>query len=197
MSKKYIATLLLLLSTSFLIVSCGNKNSNIKTLSPNTSNTKNSDNSEINISKENDLVTNDVRIYYYDIQNDTMTYINKTIEIKDKAIATSLFNELKRSPAEGFLPSISNDVSLNSANLVKEENMIKLDFSSNLINTQNLGSGAESNTLKAICNTFGSFFNVDKVMITLDGSPYSSGHILMNEGEWFEVDLTNATELVK
>lgn len=64
-----------------------------------------------------------------------------------------------------------------------------------LIVLLNLGSGAETNTLKAICNTFGDYFNVSNVIINLDDKPYTSGHILMKDGDSFKVDTNNSIEL--
>ena len=127
--------------------------------------------------------------------SDNIVYINSIIEVEGDQSANALINELKKSPNEDIQPALSSDITLNSYTIDNENSIITLDFSSNFVSAQNLGAGAESSTLAAICNTFGSYFNVENVIITLDGKPYSSGHILMTEGETFKVDLTNPVEL--
>lgn len=137
----------------------------------------------------------DAKIYYYDAVSDKIVYINTTIKVNDDNVAKVLVDELKKSPNTEISPSLSNEITLNSSSLDKDKSTITIDFSSNFVSAQNLGGGAESSILTAIVNTFGSYFNVENVVITLDGKPYSSGHILMNEGEAFKVNLNDAIEL--
>lgn len=205
--KKKILAILLSLSIPFSLISCKNPSEKIKddgnkvNTSTNvvdketTSKDKNdNDNNKENESKESVKEAN-AKIYYYDVVTDKVVYINKVIEIEDNKTATALVNELKKSPNDDISPSISSEIILNSANVDKDTSTITVDFSSNFVRAQNLGAGAESSTLTAICNTFGSYFNVDNVIITLDGKPYSSGHILKAEGEAFKVDLKSSIEL--
>lgn len=206
--KKKLLALLITTIFSFSLISCSktiSENDNID----NTPITENSDkendkvstpsenNDSSSIDNENEILTESANIYYYDVVNDKIVYLSKTIEIKNKEVATALINELKKSPTQDISPAIDSDITLKSATLDSSSNTIKLDFSSNFVIEQNLGSGPESSTLKAICNTFGNYFNVSKVIITLDGKPYSSGHIIKGEGEAFDVDLNNSTELNK
>lgn len=152
-------------------------------------------NADINNTANKDEIKKDVNIYYYDVITDKIVYINKTITIKGKAVGTALVNALKESPNSDISPSIANEITLKSAKLDKENDTISLDFSANFISAQNLGSGAESKTLTAICNTFGDYYDINNVIITLEGKPYSSGHILMSEGEAFKVNLENTSKL--
>ena len=61
-----------------------------------------------------------------------------------------------------------------------------IDFSEEFLSEMNSGSTQESGVLNSVANTVGNYFQVQKVIITMDGSPYSSGHILMKEGEAFD-----------
>lgn len=200
MNKKFTAIIISLL-IGFSMVSCqnGDKDNNISEKNNTGSFSNNNDDSKNNINNSNnessEIVSDDARIYYYDVVIDKIVYINKTIEIKDKATATALINELKKSPNSDISPAISNDISLISAKVNDENDTITLNFSSNFVEAQNLGSGAETNTLKAICNTFGDYFNVSNVIINLDDKPYTSGHILMKDGDSFKVDTNNSIEL--
>lgn len=208
MKKRIIATLISLF-IPFSMISCGSevnnsKNNTASNISNNETTITEEDNNKDtnnttnkNNSNSNEITTADAKIYYYDVVTDKIVYINKTIEIENKAVATALVNELKKAPSEEIAAAISNDISLISAEVNKEKDTVTIDFSSNFVKAQNLGSGAESSTLYAICDTFGDYFKVNNVIITLEGKPYTSGHILMKEGDTFKVDLTNTIELTK
>lgn len=206
--KKKLLALLFITIFSFSIISCSQAISENDTSinTPSTENTdkevttkpNTSDNDTLNTNdNENEIITEKANIYYYDVITDKIVYIKTSIEIKNKEVATALVNELKKSPTDDIPPSINENISLKSANLDKNSDVITLDFSSNFVKEQNLGAGSESSTLEAICNTFGDYFNVSKVIITLDGKPYSSGHIVKNEGDTFDVNLDSAVELTK
>ena len=205
MKKKVLATILSL-SLPFLLIACtdSNKEENLSnkptieeettTTTPTTNDEKNNEDVD-NANNKDEAKEEDVNPYYYDVITDKIVYINKTITIKGKAVGTALVNALKESPNSDISPSIANEITLKSAKLDKENDTISLDFSANFISAQNLGSGAESKTLTAICNTFGDYYDINNVIITLEGKPYSSGHILMSEGEAFKVNLENTSKL--
>lgn len=211
MKKKVLATILSL-SLPFLLMACADSNkeenlsnkptiveesnNNITNDEKNNEDIDNSDNEDIyNSDNKDEAKEEDVKLYYYDVITDKIVYINKTITIEGKAVGTALVNALKESPNSNISPSIADEITLKSAKLDKENDTISLDFSANFISVQNLGSGAESKTLKAICNTFGDYYDVNNVIITIEGNTYSSGHILMNEGEAFKVNLEDASKL--
>lgn len=200
--KKKIIAILLSLSIPFSMISCKEstkntdiQNNNLASSANESSDTTDSNNESNNVDSKENIKEENANIYYYDAVTDKIVYINKVIEVKEKMTATALVDELKKAPNDDIAPAISNEINLNSANIDEENSTIIIDFSSNFVQAQNLGSGAESSTLKAICNTFGSYFKVADVIITLDGEPYSSGHILMSEGESFKVDLANSVPL--
>lgn len=202
MKKKVLATILSL-SLPFLLMACtdSNKEENLsnKPIIEEESNNTTSDeknNEDIdNVDNKDEAKEENVNLYYYDVVTDKIVYINKTITIEGKAVGTALVNALKESPNSDISPSIANEITLKSAKLDKENDTISLDFSANFISAQNLGSGAESNTLTAICNTFGDYYDVNNVIITIEGNTYSSGHILMKEGEAFKVNLEDTSKL--
>jgi hypothetical protein len=59
----------------------------------------------------------------------------------------------------------------------------------------NAGAGYESMILQSIVNTLGGYYGVDQVYLTVEGEPYSSGHIAMKKGEFFKVNLNNSVEI--
>lgn len=207
--KKHILAISLSLLIPFSLISCSssaeaqnkekNKVNNSTAINNDSTSSKenNSSSSETTTEKNTEEDTEKeemAKIYFYDVISDKIVYINTNIKVNGDA-SNALVEELKKSPDTEISPSLASDISLNSTNLNNENSTITLDFSSNFISSQNLGSGAESRNITAICNTFGSYYNVENVIITLDGKPYSSGHILMNPGEAFKVNLEDTVEL--
>ena len=70
----------------------------------------------------------------------------------------------------------------------RQDGIAEIDFSSELIDEMNAGAGVESMILQAMVNTIGDYYDVEEVLFTVEGEPYSSGHILLEEGETMRVD---------
>lgn len=64
-----------------------------------------------------------------------------------------------------------------------------------LVSEMNAGAAYETMILQCITNTLGIYYGVKKVYLTVEGKPYSSGHIEMKKGVPFIVDLKDAVEL--
>ena len=75
---------------------------------------------------------------------------------------------------------------------LNKDNVVYLDFTKELVSEMNAGASYENMILQSITNTFGNYYGVEKVYITVEGSPYASGHYLMKKGEFFTVDLKNS-----
>jgi spore germination protein GerM len=78
---------------------------------------------------------------------------------------------------------------------LNKDNRVYVDFTKELVSEMNAGSGFESMILQCITNTLGAYYGADKVYITIEGIPYSSGHIMMKKGEAFTVDYKNSVEV--
>ena len=203
--KKSLLAISLSLLIPFSLISCSksteagqNENNEVSNSTGINNSTSSENNTSTDDKKDSETVEikdTEAKIYYYDVVSDKIVYINTTIKVNGNNASELLVDELKKSPGTDISPSLSSEVTLNSSNLDKDKSKITLDFSSNFVSSQNLGAGAESSTLTAISNTFCDYFDVKNVVITLDGKPYTSGHILMNEGEAFEVNLEDAVEL--
>ncbi|MBP1755569.1 MAG: hypothetical protein H6Q59_1967 [Firmicutes bacterium] len=99
----------------------------------------------------------------------------------------------KEPPKDTYLPLMSKNTKLNSLTL-EEGNILHVDFSRAFVDEMNAGAGYELRILQSVANTLGNYFGISKVRITLDGKPYESGHILMNEGEVFEVSMEDVVQ---
>ena len=70
---------------------------------------------------------------------------------------------------------------------LNQDNNLYIDLNEAFLTEMNVGSGMEEAILQSIVNTFGHYYGVEKVSLTIDNKLYSSGHISMEKGEFFNV----------
>ncbi|MCJ7690301.1 MAG: GerMN domain-containing protein [Clostridiaceae bacterium] len=130
--------------------------------------------------------------FYYPNGNDGMNYTTaKELSFNTNDITRKVFEKnFKEVPSKDVGRLISTNTKIKSLYLNKD-NMVYVDFSKEFTQEMNAGSGYESQILQCIANTLGDYYMVKKVYITVEGKPYSSGHILMKKGEAFVVDHKN------
>jgi hypothetical protein len=113
-------------------------------------------------------------------------FVDKTVTLKTgENINDFIVTEF----VEGGL--ISANTKLNDLWIKPDSDVANIDFSEQFVTEMNAGTTKESGVLMSVANTIGNYFQVQKVVITLDGEPYSSGHILMNKGEAFDTTYQN------
>ncbi len=148
----------------------------------------------IKIQSNTPLIQN-IKFYYPNVFEDKIYFTNKQISFNTNDITKIIIeNAFKDLTNEKFGKVLSTNAKIKSLYLNKD-NKVYIDFTKELISEMNAGSGYESMILQSITNTLGQYYGVDKVYLTVEGSEYSSGHILMNKGEFFTVNLQNCFEL--
>ncbi|MBE6067571.1 MAG: hypothetical protein E7211_07740 [Clostridium lundense] len=135
------------------------------------------------------------KFYYPDYANDRMVFHKIALNFKTNDDTKAVFEKyFKESPNKGLTPLIGEKVKINKLYLNQKSNTVMVDFTGNLVTEMNAGSGLEAAILKGITNTLGDYYNTTNVIITMDGKPYSSGHILLEEGEVLKTDYKNIIE---
>jgi hypothetical protein len=131
-----------------------------------------------------------INFYFPDFENNQAVYQSKTVELfTNENINLKFQNELKLPPpSKNLIKTLSDNTKILNISLPYESNIITVNFSKELTTEMNAGSSLEGLLLKCITNTFCDYFGKDKVIIKVNDSPYSSGHILKAEGEYFELD---------
>jgi hypothetical protein len=124
----------------------------------------------------------------------TDTDIESTFE--DKTVTLKTGEGIKDFMSTEFLEGglMSENTVVNDMWLDPGSDVANVDFSKEFVTEMNAGTTKESGVLMSVANTIGYYYQVQKVIITLDGEPYSSGHILMKEGESFDTTYQNDTE---
>ena len=136
-----------------------------------------------------------VKFFYPNVKDDKLNYINKKLSFKTNDLTKIVFEKAFKELPKGDISKVLGlNVKIKSLYL-NTDDMVYVDFSKEFVSEMNAGSGYETMILQSITNTLGNYYGVDKVYITVEGSPYASGHYVMKKGEYFTVDLKNSVEL--
>ncbi|OJT91334.1 hypothetical protein BM533_00050 [Clostridioides difficile] len=117
-------------------------------------------------------------IYSFDV--DKTDLIENKVDL-NKIDENTLFEELQK------LKVVPESAKLNSFT-TKDIDGVKtgiLDVSSDFTKS-NLGSDAETLMLDSVARTYIKNMNVEQIKITVDGSNYESGHIVLEEGDYLK-----------
>ena len=136
--------------------------------------------------QENAVMAQTINFYYPNPDEETISYLSKKINFHTNDVTRKVLEAAykENAPSTVFSPNTRiNSLYLN------DDGMVYLDLSGDFITDMNTGAGYESMMLQCIANTFGNYYNAQKVILTIDNKPYSSGHILLKKGEYLEVDL--------
>jgi hypothetical protein len=137
-----------------------------------------------------------IKFYYPNIVKDKIMFKKDTIKLNTNDEIKNVFEKyFRETPSKELQPLISKDITINKVYLNTKENKAYIDFSKDFSKYASTGTSKELGILKGITNTLGDYYNVDKVHISVEGKPYSSGHIAMKEGEYFTVDYKNTEEI--
>jgi hypothetical protein len=138
------------------------------------------------------LVTQTLKIYYPDIKKNSSIYVEHTINLKtNEDIKGYIEKYFREKPSSNSLSLFGQKAKINMLAFERVKNLVKVDFSKEFADEMNSGASKETLVLKAVTNTLGNYFNVDKVYITIDGKPYSSKNIHKKVDEPFYVDYKN------
>lgn len=152
---------------------------------------------ETNLSKvENNVsVAQTIKFYYPDFANNRLVFVKNKINLKtNDEIKNVMEKQFKSPPTSSISKIMSSSAKINSLYLNTAENKVYVDFSNEFISKMNAGSAQELLILQSVTNTLGDYYNVDKVYISIDGKPYTSGHIQINKNGVFYVNYKNVKE---
>lgn len=136
-------------------------------------------------------------LVFYPLKDNSMdvVFVRDSLEFTTNAhIEKILESKLKNPPDERLGLSLPPSGIINSVHLDKSKWIAKVDFNESFVRDLNVGSSYEAAVLKSIVNTIGKFYDTEEVYISMDGRPYESGHIAIQEGETFKVDMENVKE---
>lgn len=142
-------------------------------------------------------LTQTIRFYYPESDGKTMSFIDKEVTFKtNDATKKKIEDAYREVPNNTVGKVLSKNTKINSLYLNKDGH-VYVDFSKELISEMNAGSAFEVLIIQSLVNTIGNYYYTNGVYLTVDGKPYSTGHIQMKKGEPFVVDTKNSHELQK
>ncbi|WP_144017148.1 GerMN domain-containing protein [Clostridioides difficile] len=191
MKNKKIMLVLSILSISIFAVGCTNaqngsdsskketkSNTNVEQPKEENNTEKEVPNNKAKPTPKEETKTQSATIYSFDV--DKTDLIENKVDL-NKIDENTLFEELQK------LKVVPESAKLNSST-TKDIDGVKtgiLDVSSDFTKS-NLGSDAETLMLDSVARTYIKNMNVEQIKITVDGSNYESGHIVLEEGDYLK-----------
>ncbi|NCB51698.1 MAG: hypothetical protein EOM54_07450 [Clostridia bacterium] len=139
--------------------------------------------------------TQTVRFYYPNVEDDKLYYRDTELSFYTNDTTRMILTQAYKANFEGRPGTVfSENTSINSLYL-NDDGMVYIDLSGEFLTEMNAGSGYEAMILQCVANTFGGYYDVSKVILTIDNALYESGHISLGQGESLTVDTEGAIEI--
>ena len=128
-----------------------------------------------------------IKIYYPDEKQEKLITYNVNFNIKSDDKNNKILDELKKNKV------IKRDSEIKEINFENESNpdenkILCIDFKNEFIDLSEGGAESEDLILKSILKTFADAYAVEKIRLTIDGENYESGHVEMEDGDYFNVE---------
>lgn len=135
-----------------------------------------------------------IRTFYPDanVMGLETTEVNVAFNTNDvtRDTLTDLFKQIPNVEYGRLIPDTARINSL----YLNDDGRVYVDFNRALVTDMNAGSSGEGLILQGIVNTIGTYYNVEEVVLTVDGKPYESGHFAFAEGEGMRVKMDDVNE---
>lgn len=136
-----------------------------------------------------------VRFYYPNINDSKLYYKEREISFKTNDITRKVLETAYKEQFEGQPGKVFSESTKINSLYLNDDGMVYLDLSKEFISEMNAGSAYESMILQSAANTFGEYYGIDKVILTIDNGLYESGHIKLEKGQYLSVKTDDGTVL--
>jgi hypothetical protein len=135
-------------------------------------------------------------LYFPDFKKDEIVYLSKPIRIYTNTKIEDIFQDALKDvpPNSNLTPLLSSKTRILRISYDIETRIVVIDFSKDLIEELNSGASLESMIITSIANTLGSYFQTDKISITVEGDSYESGHIKLDKEDFIQLEPINFKE---
>lgn len=138
-----------------------------------------------------------LKFYYPNVSDNTYCFIKRKLSFNTNDITKEVIEKyLRQAPNKNCGRLISDNTQVNYLYL-NDDGMVYIDFSKEFVSEMNAGTSAETMILQSVADTIGDCYAAKKVIITVAGQPYSSGHIIKKKGEYFAVHPSGEAKLVE
>lgn len=133
------------------------------------------------------------RLYYYDVEQEQVFYIDEKVDVVDGAYINALTKALKNNQDNEDFVTINEDTFVTSAELDEEHGILNIYFNESFHLSTDLDENIEAGFIEALVNTYGYNYNVDKVAIYVENKIYKDQRGSVST-DYFSVNADAATE---
>ena len=127
-----------------------------------------------------------IRFYYPDADGNSGKSVEKQVSFRTNDITRIKLAQAYRDALAGKSKVLSKNTKIASLYL-NRDGMVYIDLNRAFVTEMNAGSGYESLILQSVANTFGIYYGVERVYLTIDNKLYESGHIALKKGQYLKV----------
>lgn len=128
-----------------------------------------------------------IRFFYPDANGDRVLSVEKQVSFRTNDITRIVLAQAYKDALVNKSKVFSKNTKINSLYL-NRDGMVYIDLNRAFVTEMNAGSGFESLILQSVANTFGVYYGVERVYLTIDNKLYESGHIALKKGQYLKVD---------
>ncbi len=157
----------------------------------------------IEITSELKEIENDAKLiqnidfFYPDINDEKLHHEDKEVVFKTNDVTRIKLEEAYKKALEDVDPVVLTENTKINSLYLNNDGMVYIDLSKDFLGEMNAGAGYESKILESLADTFGNYYYSDKVLLTIDGGDYESGHILLQKGDYLDVNFLEAETVDK
>lgn len=145
--------------------------------------------------EENVPLIQTITFYYPNIEDGKIYYKNKEISFNTNEITRKVLEEAYKEQANNQIGTVfSPNTKINSL-YINNDQHVYIDLNQEFINEMSAGAGYEGMILQALANTFGHYYNAERVYLTINNKLYESGHFSMQKGEYLKVKTEDTIEI--
>jgi predicted DNA binding CopG/RHH family protein len=130
-----------------------------------------------------------VTLFYPDIDGINLNTVDVQVSFNTNDEPKDVIEQMVKDLS--FYEMLSKNTKINELYFNEKENSVHVDLSKEFVTEMNAGAAFEGLILQSVANTLGTYYGVQNIFLTIDGGPYESGHILLEEGEPLTADYSN------
>lgn len=130
----------------------------------------------------------DIRLYYPDIHSGSIQYLDQEVSFRTNDETTGILEEAYKGAATDSMGIVFTSGTAIKSLTKDDKNRVRLDLNEAFVTEMNAGAAYEAMLIQCIANTFGNYYHAESLILTVEGRPYESGHIRMEEDEPISVE---------
>jgi hypothetical protein len=136
-----------------------------------------------------------VRFYYPNIEDSRIYWTARAIDFYTNASNAEVLAAAYKEDVPTQMGTVFSEGTAINDLYLDNNGMVHIDLTTDFVSEMNAGGEFEAMILQAVADTFGNYYNAEKVMLTVEGAPYSSGHFMFEADEYLTADLASTVAI--